>query len=152
VPVEFLTDDQAEAYGRFVEEPTRPELERFFFLDDEDRRLVERRRRDHNRVGLALQLGTVRMLGRFLDDPLDVPSVVVEYVAKQLSGAEPSCVKMYGERPQTVLEHVWEIRHAYAYRDFAEAQAELSSWLDARAWTAGPVSTPRACRLAAAAP
>nr|WSZ19352.1 DUF4158 domain-containing protein [Streptomyces canus] len=31
--VEFLTDEQAEAYGRFVEEPTRPELERFFYLD-----------------------------------------------------------------------------------------------------------------------
>lgn len=34
VPVEFLTDEQAAAYGRFVEEPTRPELERFFYLDD----------------------------------------------------------------------------------------------------------------------
>ncbi|MFI0715520.1 Tn3 family transposase [Streptomyces inhibens] len=37
MPVEFLTDEQAAAYGRFVEEPTRPELERFFFLDDVDR-------------------------------------------------------------------------------------------------------------------
>ncbi|MFE5549958.1 hypothetical protein ACFQ71_40190, partial [Streptomyces sp. NPDC056534] len=27
VPVEFLTDEQAEAYGKFAEEPTRPELE-----------------------------------------------------------------------------------------------------------------------------
>ncbi|WP_413813269.1 hypothetical protein [Streptomyces sp. OE57] len=34
MPVEFLTDEQAEAYGRFVEEPTRPEPERFFYLDD----------------------------------------------------------------------------------------------------------------------
>ncbi|MCX4430435.1 MULTISPECIES: DUF4158 domain-containing protein [Streptomyces] len=29
--VEFLTDAQAEAYGKFADEPTRPELERFFF-------------------------------------------------------------------------------------------------------------------------
>ncbi|MFE4255522.1 DUF4158 domain-containing protein [Streptomyces sp. NPDC056910] len=36
MPVEFLTDEQAEAYGKFAEEPTKPELERFFFLDDED--------------------------------------------------------------------------------------------------------------------
>ncbi|WP_405094364.1 DUF4158 domain-containing protein [Micromonospora sp. NBC_01392] len=34
MPVESFTDEQAEAYGRSVEEPTRPELERFFFLDD----------------------------------------------------------------------------------------------------------------------
>ncbi|MFI5681284.1 hypothetical protein [Streptomyces cellulosae] len=25
-----MTDEQAEAYGRFAEEPTRPDLERFF--------------------------------------------------------------------------------------------------------------------------
>lgn len=31
VPVEILTDQQAEAYGKFADEPTRPELERFFF-------------------------------------------------------------------------------------------------------------------------
>ncbi|GGR38627.1 hypothetical protein GCM10010219_49700 [Streptomyces netropsis] len=33
-PAEFLTDEQADAYGKFAEEPTRPEPERFFFLDD----------------------------------------------------------------------------------------------------------------------
>ncbi|MFF1604429.1 hypothetical protein ACFVYV_44740 [Streptomyces mirabilis] len=31
MPVEFLTDEQAEAYGKFADEPTRPDLERLFF-------------------------------------------------------------------------------------------------------------------------
>ena len=137
MPVEFLTDEQAAAYGSFAGAPTRAELERFFFLDDQDRRMVERRRRNHNRVGFGLQLGTVRILGRFLDEPTAVPSVVVDYVAEQLGVDDPSCVKVYGERPQTVLEHVWEIRRAYGYREFTEARVELSSWLDARAWTTG---------------
>nr|WP_245770104.1 DUF4158 domain-containing protein [Streptomyces radiopugnans] len=44
MPVEFLTDEQAASYGKFDEEPTRPELERFFFLDDEDRKLTAKRR------------------------------------------------------------------------------------------------------------
>jgi len=38
VPVEFLSDEQAEVYGQFIGEPSRAELERFFFLDDADLR------------------------------------------------------------------------------------------------------------------
>ncbi|NEB70183.1 DUF4158 domain-containing protein, partial [Streptomyces fulvissimus] len=60
MPVEFLSDEQAEAYGTFAEEPTRPELERFFFLDDVDRDLIALRRTEHHRLGFALQMCTVR--------------------------------------------------------------------------------------------
>ncbi|MFF4053526.1 DUF4158 domain-containing protein [Streptomyces chartreusis] len=72
--MEFLTDEQAEAYGKFAEEPTRPELERFFFLDDVDRDLIALRRSAHHQLGFALQMCTVRYIGRFLpDDKLGRP-------------------------------------------------------------------------------
>jgi hypothetical protein len=64
-------------------------LERFLFLDDADRDLVATKRGDHNRLGFSLQLVTVRHLGRFLEDPLDVPTVVVDYVASQIWPCEP---------------------------------------------------------------
>ncbi len=60
MPVEFLSDEQVAAYGKFTAEPSQAELERFFFLDDVDRELVGRRRGEHNRLGFAVQLGTVR--------------------------------------------------------------------------------------------
>ncbi|WP_159031024.1 hypothetical protein [Streptomyces sp. 769] len=41
-----LTDEQAKAHGTFTEAPTRPELERFSFLDDDDRDLIALRRTD----------------------------------------------------------------------------------------------------------
>lgn len=73
MPVEFLTNEQAAAYGRFVEEPTRPELERFFFLNDVDRDLIALRRTPAHHLGFAVQMCTVRYVGQFLvDDPLDV--------------------------------------------------------------------------------
>jgi hypothetical protein len=50
--------------GRFWGSPTRVQLERSFFLNDADRELVEQRRRDPNRLGFGVQLGTVRRLKR----------------------------------------------------------------------------------------
>jgi len=53
MPVEFLSDEQVAAYGRFTGELPAGELERFFYLDDADRDLVARRRSDHHRLGFA---------------------------------------------------------------------------------------------------
>lgn len=59
---------------------------------------MAKRRGDHDRLGWALQLVTVRHVEAFLADPLDVPLVVLDYVAAQLGVADPSCVKRYTER------------------------------------------------------
>nr|WP_308315282.1 Tn3 family transposase [Streptomyces sp. ISL-100] len=104
MPVEFLTDEQAAAYAAFRGAPSRSELERFFFLDDADRELIEGKRRAHNRLGFALQLTTARYLGVFVDDPMDVPVEVVDYLAEQLGIEDASVLKAYGERENTRLE------------------------------------------------
>jgi len=109
----------------------------FFFLDDVDKALVDKRRGDYNRLGFSLQLSTVRLLGAFLADPLDVPTEAVDFVAGQLGVADPSCLKAYGDREKTRLEHQWEIAREYGYRDFAAAEAELVRWVDDRAWNTG---------------
>ena len=145
VPVEFLSDEQAEAYGRFVEEPTRPELERFFFLDDVDRDLIALRRTTAHQLGFAVQMCTVRYVGRFLvDDPLDVPWSVVEHLTAQLQIEDASVVKRYTERAKTAYEHAWEIRDAYGYHPFEDAEwgRKFRAFLHGRAWTGaeGPVA------------
>ena len=137
MPVEFLTDEQAAVYGRFTGPLTRAQLERYFFLDDSDKTLIRRRRGDHSRLGFGLQLVTVRYLGTFLTDPLDVPAGVAGYLAEQLGIEDASCVKRYTERDKTRLEHAWEIQRERELRDFAAARDDLTTWIFARAWTTG---------------
>ena len=40
LPVEFLADEEAAAYGAYRAVPSRPDLEKLFFLDDVDGQLV----------------------------------------------------------------------------------------------------------------
>ncbi|HUY49236.1 MAG TPA: Tn3 family transposase [Streptosporangiaceae bacterium] len=137
MPVEFLTDDEAAAYGRFTGPQAQADLERVFFLDDADRRRVGRHRGEHMRAGFALQMVTVRWLGTFLEDPLDVPTEVLNFVAGQLGMADPSQVKQYTEREKTRFDHQWEIRRACGYREFADAEEEFAGWAAARARASG---------------
>lgn len=60
-----------------------PELERFCYLDDEDRRLIAARRRDYKRLGVAVQVVTVRYLGMLLADPVDVPPELAARITDQ---------------------------------------------------------------------
>jgi Domain of unknown function (DUF4158) len=60
-----------------------------FLLDGKDRTPVDRRRGEHMKLGFALQLVTVRWLGTFLEDPLEVPGAVLDFVAGQLEVSDP---------------------------------------------------------------
>lgn len=80
-------------------------------------------------MGFALQLGTVRYLGTFLPDPLDVPWPVVEYLAGQLGVADVSVAKRYAERLPTQHEHAREIRQVYGYRDLPPDAADRDAYV-----------------------
>ena len=137
MPVEFLTDAQAATYGCYARPPSTAELDRCFLLDDKARALVEAKRLPHTRLGFAVQLTTLLFIGRFLADPTDVPTEVVDYLAEQLDIVDPSCVKDYRVREMTRLEHAAQIREAYGFVEFTAAAEELARWVDDRAWTTG---------------
>ena len=137
MPVEFLTNERAAAYGRFPPQPERALLERWCFFDDADLELIGKRRGEHSRLGFGVQLATVRATGMFLPDPVDVPAAVLDYVAGQLGIADPSVIKRYTERRTTRFEHQGEIAEVYGYVPFSEVEDELSCWVADRAWPGG---------------
>ena len=136
MPVSFLTADQQSRYGRYAGEPTPDQLARFFHLDDTDRSFVASRRGDHMRLGAAVQLGTVRYLGTFLDDVTQAPQRVYSFVGEQLGIDVKDQLSAY-QNSQWRWRHVVEIRDRYGYRQFTNPsiQFRLNRWLYALCWT-----------------
>ncbi|WP_324606942.1 DUF4158 domain-containing protein [Streptomyces rimosus] len=68
-------------------------------------------------------IGTaIRYVGLFLEAPLAVPWLVVKQLAAQLGLKDPSAVRRYTERRRTLYDHAWEIRHAYGYHPYEDAE------------------------------
>jgi TnpA family transposase len=143
MPVEFLSDREVAVYGRYAGAPSAAELDRFFFLDGADKALIQRRRGAHHRLGFALQLATVRFVGMFLPDPLDVPDEVVIYLAKQLDIDTIEQLRRYTERRSTRFEHQEEIRVALGLTDFSDQVQVFTGWLDG--WPLTPVRARMPC-------
>ena len=66
IPVEYLSDVQVAGYGRFVDDPSHADLQRFLRMDAATRRMALSKRWPQNTLGWAVQRGTARMLGTLL--------------------------------------------------------------------------------------
>ncbi len=82
MPVGFLTQEQRDGFGRYVDSPSREELERYFHLSDEDREAIQVLRGNHNRLGYAVLLTTVRFVGVLPDKPAAVPVEVLQVLCR----------------------------------------------------------------------
>ncbi len=136
MPVSFLSNEQRENFGRFTGAPSPDDLARYFHLDDSDHALIALKRSDYNRLGFAVQLGTVRYLGTFLEDPLAVPAPVLQTLAKQLRVDATADAHLYTASRQR-FQHASEIQTHYGYVEITADQVgfRLTRWLYALCWT-----------------
>ena len=136
MPVSFLSNEQRESYGRYTGAPSADDLARYFHLDDSDHALIAQKRGAHNRLGFAVQLGTLRYLGTFLESPLAVPAPVLHTLAKQLRIKTVDDAKAYSTGEQR-WQHATEIQTHYGYVEITERRIgfRLTRWLYALCWT-----------------
>ena len=133
VPIGFLSDAERERLDGFPAQIVPGDIETYFTLSRADRRQIPQTTSAANRLGFALQLGTLRFLGFCPDDLSTTPESVVSFVAKQVEVA-PSDLARYGRRGQTRTEHLRQIRRYLRFRKATATDLiQLEGWLVDRA-------------------
>ncbi|PZN68756.1 MAG: hypothetical protein DM484_30965 [Candidatus Methylumidiphilus alinenensis] len=131
----FISLSERENLNRFPSDIPEDDLIAFFTLSTIDKGLLLDRRGDHNRLGFALQLCTVRYLGYCPDDLAHIPQTVTSYLAKQLDITSPvALILQYGQREHTRTDHLQEIVDFVGYAKAKQTDFdELEAWLTDRA-------------------
>jgi hypothetical protein len=104
------------------------EIEAFFTFTASERALIEARRGASLKLGLALQIGFLRMTGRVLDAVRIVPPALWKHLGNQFGeqGPDLASLRAMYRRHRTLFDH----------QDLARACSPTPSW----------PGTPRKCR------
>ena len=107
---------------RFPENLTEPEVAHFFSLSEDERRAVRRRRRPLNRLGVALQVGFLRLTGAPLNSVEMIPPQVLAHLGAELGIAPPrlASIRALYRRHRTLFEHQNAAKQALGLRDLTE--------------------------------
>jgi TnpA family transposase len=92
---------------RLPRELTAFEIEAFFNFSPAERRAIEERRRPELMLGLALQIGFLRMSGRLLEAIRVVPPALWHHLGQQFNVAAPDLASLRAmyRRRRTLFEH-----------------------------------------------
>src|SRR6266567_6230820 len=133
MPIGFLTDADRDRLNRFPTDIAPTDLLTYFTLSEAELELIQAHRSDHNRLGFALQLVALKLLGFAPDDLSTAPARAVAYLALQLS-VPTSTLVQYGDREHTRTDHLRETKAFLGFRDARPTDFDaLLSWLAERA-------------------
>jgi TnpA family transposase len=92
---------------RLPRDLTAFEVEAFFTFSVAERRVIEARRGPELKLGLALQIGFLRMSGRLLDALRIVPAMLWRHLGEQFAAAAPDLASLRAmyRRRRTLFEH-----------------------------------------------
>jgi TnpA family transposase len=94
------------------------DIARYYTLSVDDLKIINRRRRSHNRLGFAVQLCYLRFPGHPFSFGEQIPESVLSYIANQVA-VDPSVMTEYArDREPTRSEHLREIEKAFGFRPF----------------------------------
>lgn len=127
---ELLSPVQRTQFHSLPAEMSDQMLASYYTLSADDQNLIKQRRRNHNRLGFAVQLAYLRFPGRTWAANEEASPLVVSYIAAQLK-LNPMSIVQYGQdREATHYEHLAELERVYGFRPFTRREyREMALWL-----------------------
>ncbi|MCU5282032.1 MULTISPECIES: Tn3 family transposase [Bacillus cereus group] len=107
---ELLTPEQRQAFMQISEDEWV--LGTYYTFSKRDLEIINKRRREENRLGFAVQLAILRYPGWPYSHIKSIPDSVIHYISKQI-GSTPSSLSLYPQRENTLWDHLKEIRNEY---------------------------------------
>ena len=120
---ELLTLEQRENFMKIPEEDWA--LGSYYTFSKEDLELINKHRRDENKLGFAVQLAVLRFPGWPFTHVKSIPTSVIRYVANQLE-LNYSSIFNYPQRENTLWAHLKEIREKYEYSSFTDEKYKIT--------------------------
>jgi TnpA family transposase len=112
---ELLTPEQRQALMQIPEDEWV--LGTYYTFSKRDLEIINKRRREENRLGFAVQLAVLRYPGWPYTHIKSIPDSVIQYISKQI-GTTPSSLSLYPLRENTLWDHLKEIRSEYGFVTF----------------------------------
>ncbi|HAP4171226.1 TPA: Tn3 family transposase, partial [Enterococcus faecalis] len=97
----------------------------YFTFSKRDLEIVNKRRREENRLGFAVQLAVLRYPGWPYTHIKSIPDSVIQYISKQI-GVSPSSLDHYPQRENTLWDHLKEIRSEYDFVTFTLSEYRMT--------------------------
>jgi hypothetical protein len=133
MPGTFLTPKERERLACFPDDIPHWDLITYFTLTAQDYTFLKTCRNDPHRLGVALQLGSVRYLGFCPMQLHTAPLSAVAFLAEQLH-IDPTAFQDYGMRRMTRSAHFQAVLDHLDFRRVQEEEQEqLLAWLTERA-------------------
>ncbi len=111
----YLNPEQRHALTQIPSDLSDRDIARHYTFTEKERELINRRRRASNRLGFAVQLALLKFPGRTLMEVKEVPRAVLTAIAEQVD-VPASAFTSYGERENTLYEHLDELRKECGFR------------------------------------
>ncbi len=119
----LLTEDQRLEFTQIPQNISEYEIAKYYTFSTYDIDIINKHRRDYNRLGFAVQLALLRNPGWSLISINNIPESVLDYIAEQIK-VNPKEFELYAQRENTRLEHLQEIRELYGFKNYTDQHTQ----------------------------